>query len=216
MHSSNLINEDDVNKRSAHTIMCHSARTAEKHYMINRLGDAAAKGHKVLAENIKLKETLSTPVLKPDGDDIELIFSKVIANNTSLAFKDTRNLMSERMHLVMEVHNDSFVKQVYKRDGPCPEHQKDIQFWYAAIFHFLFTNEHQSATPCQRGSFNQFLCCNGSFCAIYHYQELFVGSQKVIIQAMATSSPYLVSFTSDLFSEALSIHKGHSPKYVDQ
>ena len=53
MHSSNLIDEDDVNKRSVHTLMCHSARTAEKHYMINRLADAAAKGHKVLVQNIK-------------------------------------------------------------------------------------------------------------------------------------------------------------------
>lgn len=68
MHYSNLINEDDVNKRSVHILMCHSARTAEKHYMINRLGEAAAKGHKVLAENIKLKDILSTPVLKP-GDE---------------------------------------------------------------------------------------------------------------------------------------------------
>lgn len=129
MHSSNLINEDDVNKRSVHTLMCHSARTAEKHYMINRLGDATAKGHKVLVENIKLKDTLSSPVLTPYSDealtashlspqqlqDIKLIFSEVIATNSPLSLKETCNLMSESMHLVTEVDNDSIVKRVYKR-----------------------------------------------------------------------------------------------------
>ena len=56
-------------------------------------------------------------------------------------------------------------------DVPCPEHRKDIWFWYAAIFHFLFTNVRQSATPHSRGYFNQFLSRNGSFCAIHHYKN---------------------------------------------
>lgn len=39
---------------------------------------------------------------------------------------------------------------------------------------------------------------------------------KITILAMATSFLFLISFISNLFSEALSIHKGNCPKYSDQ
>ena len=48
MHASQLYSKDDASKRSAHTLMCHTSRTAEQHCMLNRLADAAVEGHQVL------------------------------------------------------------------------------------------------------------------------------------------------------------------------
>ena len=131
MHSSNLINEDDVNKRSAHRLMCHSTRTAEKHYMINRLAESAVQGHKVLAQNINLKDTCSTPLTtskvesdddqhptrtsdlsSKQWDDVHLLFADVIKSNAPLTYTETRNLMSESMDLMEEVRNDVIVAKI--------------------------------------------------------------------------------------------------------
>lgn len=132
MHSSNLINEDDVNKRSAHRLVCHSTRTAEKHYMINRLAESAVQGHKVLAQNINLKDTCSTPLTtskvesddnqhptrtsnlsSKQWDDVHLLFADVIKSNAPLTYTETRNLMSESMDLMEEVRNDVIVAKIY-------------------------------------------------------------------------------------------------------
>ena len=122
-----------MKKRSAHRMMCHSTRTAEKHYMINRLVESAVHGHKVLAQNIKLKDTSSTllttskvtdddqhPTRSNDlsskqWDDVDILFLEIIQSNAPLTYTQTRNLMSESMDLMEEVRNDVIVAKVYNR-----------------------------------------------------------------------------------------------------
>ena len=62
MHSSGLHKADPVDKRSAHRLMCHSSRTADTYYMIHDLGEVAAHGHSVLADNLQLKDTVHTEI----------------------------------------------------------------------------------------------------------------------------------------------------------
>ena len=143
MHSSNLYHQDDAAKRSAHTLMCHTSRTAEKHYMINKLSEAAVEGHRVLAENMGLKETEATvipasksPVAENEDieeddeneeasrqpsftdqqrDDIDLMFSHVIKTNGPLSMEQTRAFMSESVNMVSFVNDPVMVTKVYKR-----------------------------------------------------------------------------------------------------
>ena len=143
MHSSNLYHQDDAAKRSAHTLMCHTSRTAEKHYMINKLSEAAVEGHRVLAENMGLKETEATvipasksPVAENEDigaddeneeasskpnftdeqrDDIDLMFSHVIQTNGPLSMEKTRAFMSESLNLISFVNDPVMVIKVYKR-----------------------------------------------------------------------------------------------------
>ena len=52
-----------MHPREVHTpCMCHTSRTAEQHYMLNCLADAAVEGHQVLTKNIGLTETTTTLV----------------------------------------------------------------------------------------------------------------------------------------------------------
>ena len=141
MHASQLYSQDDASKRSAHTLMCHTSRTAEQHYMLNRLADAAVEGHQVLTENIGLTETTPTvvttsksantegektgesddPETSPGGftkqqqDDINLLFAHKIHTNGPLSLHETRNFMSESLNLTSLVKDPEMVAKVYKR-----------------------------------------------------------------------------------------------------
>ena len=138
-----LIAQDEAAKRSAHTLMCHTSRTAEKHYMINKVSEAAVEGHRVLAENMGLKETEATvipasksPVAENEDieaddeneealsqpnftdeqrDDIDLMFSHVIKTNGPLSMEQTRAFMSESLNLISFVNDPVMVTKVYKR-----------------------------------------------------------------------------------------------------
>ena len=133
-----LYSQDDVSKRSAHTLMCHTSRTAEQHYMLNRLADAAVEGHQVLTENIGLTETTPTvvttsksantegektgesddPETSPGGftkqqqDDINLLFAHKIHTNGPLSLHETRNFMSESLNLRSLVKDPEMVTKV--------------------------------------------------------------------------------------------------------
>lgn len=129
MHTSTLHKASTVDKRSAHRLMCHSSRTAENYYMIHDLGDVAVHGHTVLSQNIGLKDTIKTGTTetiktnqpsqtenKPSSpqsrsspskglsteqlDDIDLLFSNVIATNAPFSVGDAKNGMSESINLV--------------------------------------------------------------------------------------------------------------------
>lgn len=116
-----LYSQDDASKRSAHILMCHTSRTAEQQYMLNRLADAAAE------ENIGLTETTPTLVTtsksakaedektgqsddqetstggftKQQQDNINLLFAHKIHTNGPLSLQETRNFMSESLNLMM-------------------------------------------------------------------------------------------------------------------
>lgn len=130
-----LYSQDDASKRSAHILMCHTSRTAEQHYMLNRLADAAAE------ENIGLTETTPTLVTtsksakaedektgqsddqetstggftKQQRDNINLLFAHKIHNNGPLSLHETRNFMSESLNLMSLVKDPDMVTKVYKR-----------------------------------------------------------------------------------------------------
>ena len=141
MHGSQLYSQDDISKRSAHTLMCHTSRTAEQQYMLNHLADAAVEGHQVLTENIGLTETTPTLVTtsksakvedektgqsddqetstggftKQQRDNINLLFAHKIHNNGPLSLQETRNFMSESLNLMSLVKDPEMVTKVYKR-----------------------------------------------------------------------------------------------------
>lgn len=121
-----VYSQDDASKRSAHILMCHTSRTAEQQYMLNRLADAAIEGHQVLTENIGLTETTPTLVTtsksakaedektgqsddqetstggftKQQQDNINLLFAHKIHTNGPLSLHETRNFMSKSLNLM--------------------------------------------------------------------------------------------------------------------
>ena len=127
MHAAQLHKTDDVSKRSAHRLMCHSGRTAETYYMLQSLGDMAVKGHSVLAANIELtdinksnqtptKDSPKTPKFtEEESDDIDLLFAHYINTNASLSLQQTRNVMSESVNLISFTDDGEMVKKVYFR-----------------------------------------------------------------------------------------------------
>ena len=126
MHALQLHKVDPTSKMSAHRLMCHSSRTAEKHYMIHNLSDMAAHGHTVLTANIKLKgsmRTETTEIQSPNKrllsqkqlDDIDLLFSQIIRTNAPLTLNETRNIISDSLNFVEHVEDDNMVHKVYKR-----------------------------------------------------------------------------------------------------
>ena len=123
---------NDIDKRSAHKLMCHSTQTVERYYMIHDLGDVAVHGHSVLKQNIKLKDTVKTDVTGLSSqskqsspgksefsseqlDDIDLLFADIIKQNKPLSMKDARNIMSERTNFMEFVNDDSMVRKVLYR-----------------------------------------------------------------------------------------------------
>ena len=125
MHASQLQNVGDTAKRNAHRLMCHTGRTAETYYMINKLDQAAVEGHDVLAKNINLKDTMKTTLNQKDEsdtdftqeqiDDIDLLFADYINKNAPLSIKETKNIMSESAQLIDSVDDEMKVKKVYFR-----------------------------------------------------------------------------------------------------
>ena len=121
--------------------MCHTSRTAEQQYMLNRLADAAVEGHQVLTENIGLTETTPTLVTtsksakaedektgqsddqetstggftKQQQDNINLLFAHKIHTNGPLSLHETRNFMSKSLNLMSLVKDPEMVTKVYKR-----------------------------------------------------------------------------------------------------
>lgn len=136
-----VYSQDDASKRSAHILMCHTSRTAEQQYMLNRLADAAVEGHQVLTENIGLTETTPTLVTtsksakaedektgqsddqetstggftKQQQDNINLLFAHKIHTNGPLSLHETRNFMSKSLNLMSLVKDPEMVTKVYKR-----------------------------------------------------------------------------------------------------
>lgn len=128
MAASTLHRTEDTDKRAVHVLMTHSAATAEKHYMIDNLNEAAERGAMVLRKNLNLTDTLETPVTieKPvqeatfglteeQRDIVDLLFSDIIQTNGPLNMTITRNLMSESMELMPFVSQQPMVKKVYNR-----------------------------------------------------------------------------------------------------
>ena len=132
MHASQLSQADPAAKASAHRLMCHSTKTAETYYMMQNLGDMAAKGHEVLTSNIGLKDTLPTKTPSPQKasspnkvpewkglseqlDAIDLLFGHIITQNAPLSIVETKRQMSECASLIEFVEDDIIVNKVYKR-----------------------------------------------------------------------------------------------------
>ena len=128
MAASTLHRTEDRDKRAVHVLMTHSAATAEKHYMIDNLNEAAERGAMVLRKNLNLTDTIETPVTieKPvedatfgltdeQRDIVDLLFSEIIQTNGPLNMNITRNMMSESMELMPLVSQQPMVKKVYDR-----------------------------------------------------------------------------------------------------
>ena len=102
--------------------MTHSAATAERHYMIDNLNEAAARGAMVLRRNLNLTDTIEKPVVDAtfgltdeQRDIVDLLFSEIIQTNGPLNMNITRNLMSESMELMPLLSQPPMVKKVYDR-----------------------------------------------------------------------------------------------------
>ena len=67
MHAAQLLNADDISKRSAHKLMCHSGRTTETYSMLESLEDMAVRGHSVLTANINLQDISNTKLTPVKG-----------------------------------------------------------------------------------------------------------------------------------------------------
>ena len=122
MAASTLHETEDTDKRAVHVLMTHSAATAERHYMIDNLNEAAARGAMVLRRNLNLTYTIEKPVVDAtfgltdeQRDIVDLLFSEIIQTNGPLNMNITRNLMSESMELMPLLSQPLMVKKVYDR-----------------------------------------------------------------------------------------------------
>lgn len=125
MHASQLYTTEPISKASAHRLMCHSSRTAERFYMMNNLTDMAVRGHTTLQANIKLKDTVPTcsenqrsptrGMTNQQLDDIDLLFADIIKTNAPLSMCQTRNIMSDPLSFVTSVDDEGLVKKVMWR-----------------------------------------------------------------------------------------------------
>lgn len=128
MAAPTLHRTENTDKHAVHVLMTHSAATAEKHYMIGNLNEAAERGTMVLRKNLNLTDTIETPVtIEKPVDDVmfgltdeqryivDLLFSEIIQTNGPLNMNITRNLMSESTELMPLVSQQPMVKKVYDR-----------------------------------------------------------------------------------------------------
>lgn len=131
MHASKLHSSTTVDKRSAHRLMCHTERTAERYYMIHDLSQVAAQGHSVLRDNINLEDTVPTNADRPEERDlpssqskggftevelkeIHLLFHTVIYKNDPLTITRVKNQMSDSVNFIGLVQDEEIVSKIYK------------------------------------------------------------------------------------------------------
>ena len=124
MHASQLHKADEISKRNAHKLTCHSGRTADTYYMLQSLGDMAVKGHSVLTANIDFQDVANTKMsprsskadfTQEELDDIDLLFAEYVNTNAPLSLQQTRNVMSESINLTSKTTDELMVKKVYFR-----------------------------------------------------------------------------------------------------
>lgn len=136
--STETMNEDLETQKAVQAVMTHRRTTAEQHYQILKRTKQAVKGHDALAKKLGLQDSVATnfpesPIKSPGKSsspgkspgkssfsedqltDIDLLFSQQIATNAPITFVEVKNIMSESLNLISEVHDPAMVRKVYDR-----------------------------------------------------------------------------------------------------